>query len=105
MVKVVDQMLMALARDPAVNQSFANVNLPKLSRKLYVHMCAATGGDCVYAGDDMKTVHAGLHIGQREVDAASVALVAALDANGVGVREKNELLQLIAPLEAQVISP
>ncbi len=67
-------------------------------------MCSLAGGGCKYSGDDVKTVHAGLNIRQGEFYAMVEALRAALDANGVGEREKNELLRLLAPIKRDVVT-
>ncbi len=103
-MKVSKQTLARVASDPTVNQSFDQVDLPKLEVKLFEHLCSLTGGGCKYTGDDMKTAHAGLNIRQAEFYAMVEALRAALDANGVGEREKNELLRLLAPMKRDVVT-
>jgi hemoglobin len=87
-----------------VNQSFDGVNLKKLETKIVQQICALAGGGCTYTGDDMKLAHQGLHIGQREFYALVEALRVALDDNGVGEREKNELLRLLAPMKRDVVT-
>ncbi len=102
--RVVEQTLHQVAHDPTVNHSFDQVDLGKLGKKLFTHLCALTGGDCVYTGDDMRTVHAGLDITERGMFAMVEALRDSLAANGVGEREKNELLRLLAPMKRDVVS-
>lgn len=102
--RVVQQTVVQTAGDPAVNQSFDGINLEKLSAKIAVHICALAGGGCPYTGDDMKVAHDGMNIGQREFYALVESLRIALDANGVGEREKNELLRLLAPMKRDVVS-
>jgi hemoglobin len=104
MAKVVEQTIKQVANDPTVNQSFDKVNLKKLDAKIVEQICALAGGGCTYGGDDMKTVHQGLNISEREFYALVEALRTALDANGVGQREKNELLHLLAPMKRDVVS-
>lgn len=104
LAKVIHQTLTQVAGDPAVNQSFADVNLQKLEKKIVEQLCSLTGGGCAYSGDDMRTVHAGLKIRQREFYSMVEALRTALDVNGVGEREKNELLRLLAPMKRDVVT-
>ena len=104
MAKVIEQTIKEVSEDPAVNQSFDKVNLKKLDAKIVEQICALAGGGCVYGGDDMKIVHQGLNISEREFYALVEALRTALDANDVGEREKNELLRLLAPMKRDVVT-
>jgi hemoglobin len=102
--KVVEQTVSRVANNPEVNQSFDKVNLSKLDKIVVEQICSLTGGGCKYSGDDMKTVHAGLNITEREFYAMVEALRMALDANGVGEREKNELLRILAPMKRDIVT-
>ena len=102
--KVIRQMVETMAADPAVNRSFEGVNLPKLETKIVLQLCAIAGGDCHYTGDEMKLAHQGMNIDQREFYALVEALRVSLQDNGVGEREKNELLRLLAPMKRDVVS-
>ncbi len=104
MTRVIEETIERMVADPTVNQSFDGVNLEKLDAKIVEQVCALAGGGCVYGGEDMKAAHDGMNIGQREFYALVEALRTALDANGVGEREKNELLRLLAPMKRDVVS-
>jgi len=101
--QVVEQTIGSVARNPKVNQSFDKVNLKRLNEKLVEQICSLTDGGCTYTGDDMKRVHQGLKISEREFNALVEALRKALDAQGVGEREKNELLSILAPMKRLVV--
>ena len=101
---VVVQTVSQVASDPAVNQSFKGVNLNKLTAKISDHLCALTGGGCEYKGDNMKDAHAGLKISEKEFYTMVEALRIALDGNGVGEGEKNELLRILAPMKRDVVT-
>lgn len=100
---VVDQLVETVAHDPGVNQSFDKVNLKRLKEKLAEQICALSGGGCVYTGDDMKQVHKGLKIDEREFFALVEALREALHSHGVSGRENNELLAILAPMKRLVV--
>ncbi len=101
---VTEQMLARVAGDPALNQSFDGVDIAKLSVKLAAHLCALTGGGCATTSDSVKVVHAGLNIDEREFYAIVESLRTALDDNGVGEREKNELLRMLAPFKRDIVT-
>lgn len=102
--KVVEETVEAIARDARINQSFDKVDRKKLNQKIVEQICALAGGGCKYTGDDMKKVHAGLDITEHGFYAMVAALRIALDGNGVGEREKNELLRLLAPMKRDVVT-
>ena len=101
--QVVNQAIDMVEQDPRVNQSFDKVNLKRVKTKLVEQICSLTGGDCEYTGDEIKQVHKGLKITEREFYALVEALQQALDDHGVGEREKNELLAILAPMKRLVV--
>jgi len=102
--QVVDQLLDLSMADPRTKRSFQKINLKRLREKLNEQICALSNGPCQYTGDGMKEVHAGLDITDAEFNGQVENLITALDANGVGLREKNELLKRLAPMKRDVIS-
>ena len=102
--KVVDQLLDLSMNDPRTKRSFQKINLKRLREKLNEQLCALSNGPCQYSGDSMKDVHGGLDITDAEFNALVEHLTIALNANGVGLREKNELLKLLAPMKRDVVT-
>ncbi len=102
--KMVDQLLDLSMQDPRTKRSFQKINLKRLREKLNEQICALSKGPCAYTGDSMKDVHAGLDITDAEFNGLVEHLITALDANGVGLREKNELLRMLAPMKRDVIT-
>lgn len=101
--QVVNKTVDTVAQDPRVNQSFDKVNLKRVKTKLVEQICSLTGGGCEYTGDEMKLVHKGLKITEREFYALVEALRQTLNDNGVAEREKNELLAILAPMKRLVV--
>lgn len=101
--QVISQTIDTITQDPLVNQAFDQVNLKRLKIKLVEHICSITGGGCEYTGDEIKQVHTGMKITDREFFAQVEALRQALDDHGVGEREKNELLAILAPMKRLVV--
>ena len=52
----------------------------------------------------MKAVHGGLDVTDAEFNGLVENLVTALYGNGVGLREKNELLKLLAPMKRDIVT-
>ena len=102
--QVVDQLLDLSIADPRTQRPFQKINLKRLREKLNEKICALSNGPCQYTGDNMKEVHAGLGITDAEFNGLVEHLITALDANGVGLGEKNELLKLLAPMKRDVIT-
>lgn len=102
---ITDQLIDVASTDPNTKRSFHKVNLPRVKEKLAEQFCVLAGGPCTYTGDDMRLVHRGLQITEREFYGLVEQLRTILDARGVGNREKNELLALLAPMKPQVVDP
>lgn len=84
-------------------RSFAETDLDAISKSLAVQLCDVSGGPCTYAGDSMRDVHAGQDITQSELYGMVELLEDVLREQGVGLREKNELLALLAPMKRDVV--
>ncbi len=92
------------AADPATRRSFDKVNLVPLKKKVAEQLCDLSGGPCKYSGDPMKLVHQGMDINEGEFNGMVQHLRDACDESGVGQREKNELLRLLAPMKRDIVT-
>lgn len=101
---VVDDVIERTAANPRASQSFDEVNLKNLKASIVEQICSLTGGPCTYGGDDMQTVHKGLKITEGEFTILAEELRHALDEHGVGTREKNELLRILAPMKKDIVT-
>ena len=102
---VTDNFVPRLVKDPALAKYFVHSkdSLMKI-RQLAVDMiCWATGGPCVYIGRDMKTSHAGLGITAAEWEKAVGHFADTLDQFKVPVKERQELLDLVSKLRADIV--
>jgi hemoglobin len=103
---VTDDFIGRLATDPKLARFFAGHSTDSLHRirQLVVdQLCAATGGPCYYIGRDMKTAHAGMHIGEAEWDASVADLNATLDTFKVPAKEHMEVVAAIAGLKKDIV--
>jgi len=104
---VVDRLLDHILKDDRVNGWFGWAAHPgsaaRYKASLADFVCQATGGPCQYKGPDLKSVHTGMGITKEAFDSVVEDLTAALDELKVPVGEKNELLGMLAPLQAQIV--
>lgn len=101
---VVDDFVANVAADKRINGFFAQTDIQRLKRLLVEQICAGTGGPCTYTGRDMKTAHAGMRIDDAHFNALVEDLVRTLDKFKVPQREKEELLGILGPMKADIVS-
>jgi hemoglobin len=102
-VAVVNDTLDRVVADPRLKRSFEDSNITRIKQKLAEQICQLAGGGCQYSGDPMRETHAGHHISQAEFYGMVELLRDSLRRHHVGLRERNELLALLAPMERDVV--
>jgi hemoglobin len=109
---VVDDFVARAAADPAVNFTREGrptpwqptpQNLARLKQRLVEFIATTAGGPMQYGGRDMVTAHRGMGITNAEFDALAGHLRAALDANDVPRRERDELLQAVSSTRGAIV--
>ncbi|QGX40575.1 group I truncated hemoglobin [Permianibacter aggregans] len=88
---------------PETRRSFDKVDLVKLKQSLATQLCELSEGPCRYQGDDMRRVHKGLGISEREFYAMVEHLRVILDDMAIDTRSKNQLLAKLAPMKKDVV--
>jgi hemoglobin len=96
-------MIDRVSKDPRTSRPFEKVNLTRLKSLLAVKFCELTGGGCKYTGDTMRDVHAGLGINEAEFYGLVDVLRGSMRRHGVALRERNEFLHILAPIERDVV--
>jgi hemoglobin len=103
MKAVVSETIDEVIADPRLNQSFKGSDIARIKRLIVEQICDLAGGGCHYSGDSMREVHANHNITQAEFFGLVEDLRKALRRHHVGLRERNELLALLAPMAPDVI--
>lgn len=91
------------AVNPLLAPRFRNRDLPRIKRVATQFFCAGAGGPQVYEGRDMREVHAGMNISEQEFMAATDDIVAAMNEQGVGQPEINEVVGILYSLKGEVL--
>jgi hemoglobin len=103
---VVDEFVAAVVADPRVNARFKNLkpaDVERVKTNASDQVCAAAGGPCSYLGKEMKAAHQGMKITEAEWNATVEDLVKALDKKNVTKADQQELLNLLAPMKADIV--
>lgn len=79
-------------------------NVTNLKKHLVQFIVLATGGPVHYDGKEMKSAHAGMHIGNPEFDATLGDLKASLDRLQIPNKEQKELLSIIESTRPQIVT-
>lgn len=102
-VAVVSETIDQVTADPKLRRSFKGSNIKRIKRLLAEQICDLAGGGCVYSGDSMREVHANHHITESEFYGLVAILRSTMRRHHVALRERNELLALLAPMKRDVV--
>lgn len=104
LTRLSNQTLDIVSKDPRTSHSFEGVKMSTLKQSLADFLCVKTGGDCIYEGETMKNAHKESQISMAEYEVMVDVLRQQMDQNGVGTREKNQLLKILAPMKRDVVT-
>lgn len=102
--KIVDSFFKNLASNDATKKRIAK--LPKdnkVTEDTVALLCKESGGDCEYAGKDVKSAFKGMKVTENEWNAAVTAFKAALDENNVAEGEQGDFIALLAPMKDDIV--
>jgi len=105
-VAVTQDFITRLATDPSLAKFFAGLNDTSKARvedHVIDFLCKATGGPCIYTGQDMKTAHTGLHITEAEWNTSAARLTETLNKFKVPQKEQSEVMAAIGSLKSQIV--
>lgn len=102
---LVEELLVRILEDERINRGFAEVDILNLNDRLVEQLCVEVGGPCTYTGRSMAESHAGLGLGEADFNALVEDLVAAMDARGIPRTAQNRLLQRLARMHGDIVSP
>lgn len=100
---IVGEMIDRSASDPRTKRSFEGVDIPRVKHLIVEQICSIAGGGCTYTGENMKDVHAGLGLTESEMNGLVEDLRDAMRRHNIGLRERNELLALLAPMKRDIV--
>ncbi len=90
-------------RNDTIKTRYADSDPAEVKRLVAEMCCAGFGGPETYTGRDMVTAHKGMNINEAEFIAVVDDVLAALDSNNVGQREKDEILCILYSMKAEIV--
>ena len=106
LVAVTKDFIGRLATDPTLAKFFTGLNDTSKARvesHVIDFLCVATGGPCIYTGQDMKTAHTGLHITDADWNVSAAHLTETLNKFKVPAKEQGEVMAAISGLKSQIV--
>ena len=103
---VTDDFIKALATDPTLAKFFTGLNdesKKRVRQHVIDFLCNATGGPCLYLGQDMKTAHKGLHITDAEWNTSAQHLVDTLNKLKVPQAQQDAVMGAIGALKGDIV--
>ena len=101
--KIVNDVLDRNLNNPRIGHYFKKVDMSKLKQFVFEFFSMGIGGPHLYTGRDMRTAHTGMNISDEDFESANEDTLLALDENGVGPAEKNEVIAILNSMKADVI--
>lgn len=104
---LVDDFIGRMGKDTVTAPFFAGLTPHQgnlIRQGIIDQLCQASGGPCVYTGRSMKEAHKDLGITPAVWQAEVSEMNAAMDHFKIGREEKNEVLAIIRPLEAEIVT-
>ncbi|MEJ2467426.1 MAG: group 1 truncated hemoglobin [Candidatus Thiodiazotropha sp.] len=89
--------------NPLINKRYADSDPTEVKRLVTEMCCAGFGGPETYTGKDMISAHKGMNINDTEFVAVCDDVLKALEQNGVGQREKDEILVILYSLKNEIV--
>ena len=101
--KIVNDILDKNYNNPDIGHYFRKVDMTKLKQLVFEFFSMGTGGPHKYTGRDMRTSHTGLKINDEDFQKGNIDVLLALEENGIGETERNEVIAILDSLKHDVI--
>lgn len=102
---IIDRAMQNFLADKRIKEKFEDENIHRLKGMLTDYFVMVSGGPDVYRGDrDLKVVHEGLHLQNKDFYALVEDLQKAMDAQGISFPTQNRLLSVLAPMHRDVVT-
>lgn len=90
-------------QNPVIRQRYVDTDIATAKKGAAEFFITGTGGPSVYKGKDMIATHRGMNISNDEFVAVLDDVLVALDKNGVGQREKEEVLFVFFSMKNEIV--
>jgi hemoglobin len=103
--RIVDNSMSHILADDRIKDKFADSNIDRLKGMLVDYFTMISGGPDEYKGSrNMRVIHQGLHLRNRDFTALVEDLQTGMDEADIPFPTQNRLLARLAPMRPQVVS-
>ena len=89
--------------NPRIAPRYADSDVAAVKNGAATFFITGTGGPSVYEGKDMLATHKGMNIDSDEFLAVLDDALEALEKNGIGQREKEEVLYIFYSMKSEIV--
>lgn len=100
---VIDNFLGNVGGDDRVNVRFVNTDMDVFRGHMIDQVCEVTGGPCKYMGKTMLEAHQGMGITDEEFGIIAGHFAAAMDSAGVGKKEHDTIMGVLAGMHDDIV--
>lgn len=90
--------------NPLIKQRYVKSDPEKVKRLVREMLGSGTGGPETYSGKNMLDTHRGMNISEQEFNTVIDDVLAALATNGIGQRERDEMLCILWSMRKEVVA-
>lgn len=101
--EIVDNFITEIEFDPLMYEFFKDSNIDRFREKLNEHICMLTGGPCIYTGDEMQQVHAGMNISEADFNHGVDLFINAMTKADIPHSIQNKVLAVMIHTRNQMI--
>jgi hemoglobin len=104
MRNIVNDVLDKNLSNPLIGHHFQKTDMARLKQLVFEFFSMGTGGPHQYTGRDMRSSHASLNITEEDFLRANDDTLKALEENGIGEAEKNEVVAILNSMKGDVVN-
>lgn len=101
--KIADNFIDEISFNKIIFEYFKDTNIDRFRKKFIEHICVHSGGPCIYSGDSMHDVHAGMAITEHDFTLTVELLINAMNAADIAYPLQNRLLKQLAPMRKDML--
>jgi hemoglobin len=103
--KIVNDILDRNLNNPDIAHHFQKVDMNRLKQLVFEFFSMGIGGPHQYTGRDMRTAHMNLNVTEKDFLRGNDDVLLALQENGVGEAEQNEVIAILNSMKNDVVLP
>lgn len=101
--KFVNDVLDKNSNNPLIGHHFQHIDMDKLKSLVFEFFSMGTGGPHHYTGRDLPASHLHLNISDEDFEIANQDTIQAMEENGIGQQEQNEVMAILNSLKGSVV--